>query len=358
MTSQPDLQSNKPEPIYPEVSNPYYIIAPPYVRTSAGSRVLHLLCHSLNRKGHMAYLYMHPALPWRKHQICPDLLAPVLNEQIVQSHFERGIAPIMVYPETITGNPFGSPCVVRYVLNFPGLLGGDTVYASEELCFSYGEVLAAHTREPHNILFLPMVDTRIYYPPPEGQKRQGTCFYADKYQVAHHGQLFDITKDSVEITRNKPDSQTPDQIADLFRRSELFYVYENTALAIEAVLCGCPVVFLPNEHLTDMIALKEIGKDGYAWGAEPEEIARAKATVRQGAENYLKSYAAYWNDLDHFIAATKKHVEGKLYKTPVCLPSFFDVIRYVIRDRGLARFIQTVFRKLYYKVLFWKRDHC
>ncbi len=330
--------------IYPAAANPFYIVAPPYVRISAGVRVLHLLCHSLNRLGHTAYLLMYPAMPWRAHQICADLMTPVLTHDVAKSHFERGLSPIMVYPETVAGNPFGSPCIVRYVLNFPGLLGGNKVYADDELCFSYGEVLAAHTRNPTNILFLPAIDTRNYYPPSGGQKRSGTCFYADKYQVAHKGKLFDITKDSIEITRDKPDSQTPQQIAELFRKSELFYVYENTALAIEAVLCGCPVVFLPNEHLTDMIALKEIGNDGYAWGADPIEIARAKATVAQGAQNYLKSYTAYWEDLDKFIKQSKAHVAGKSYATMISLPNMVDVLRHSYNDRGPYRFFQLVLR--------------
>lgn len=333
--------------IYPTVSNPYYIVAPPYVRTSAGIRVLHLLCHSLNRLGHTAYVLIYPAMPWRTHQIGPDLMTPVLTNEVMKSHFERGLTPIMVYPETIAGNPFNSPCVVRYVLNFPGLLGGDKEYAPSELCFSYGEVLAAHTRDPKNILFLPATDTRTFYPPEKGQVRKGTCFYADKYQVAHKGKLFDITKDSLEITRDKPHSQTPREIADIFRRSELFYVYENTALAIEAVLCGCPVVFLPNEHLTDMIALKELGNEGYAWGADEKEIARAKATVEQGAANYLKSYEAYWKALDVFVELTKQHVAGKPYTSPVNLPASHDTIFHSINDRGLKRFIKAVLRRIY-----------
>ncbi len=341
------MQLSDEQSIYPAASNPYYIVAPPYVRTSAGIRVLHLLCHSLNRLGHTAYVLLYPAMPWRSNQIGPDLLTPVLNADIAKSHYERGLTPIMVYAETVAGNPFGSPCVVRYVLNFPGLLGGDKIYADNELCFSYGEVLAAHTRDKANILFLPAIDTRTYYPPEGKQKRSGTCFYADKYQVAHKGKLFDITKDSIEITRDKPDSQSPQEIADIFRRSELFYVYENTALAIEAVLCGCPVVFLPNEHLTDMIALKEIGKDGYAWGTDPQEIARAKATVAQGAQNYLKSYKQYWEDLGKFIAKTKAHVADKPYTNIISLPSSHETIWYSINDRGVKRFVKAVLRRIY-----------
>ena len=341
-TTLPDEQL-----IYPKVSNPYYIVAPPYVRTSAGIRVLHLLCHSLNKLGETAYLLMYPAMPWRSHQIGPDLMTPVLTSDIVKSHFERGLAPIMVYPETVAGNPFNSPSVVRYVLNFPGLLGGDTEYSSEDLCFSYGEVLAAHTRDPKNVLFLPATDTRIFYPPPAGQGRKGTCFYADKYQVAHKGKLFDITKDSLEITRDKPNSQTPKEIADIFRRSELFYAYENTALAIEAVLCGCPVVFLPNDYLTDMIALKELGNEGYAWGTDEAEVTRAKATVEQGAANFLKSFPAYWNDLQQFIKLTKQHVAGKPYTVAVNLPASHETLFYSMQDRGLKRVIKAILRRIY-----------
>jgi hypothetical protein len=333
--------------IYPNVGHPYYIVAPPYVRTSAGVRALHLLCHSLNRRGKTAYVLLYPAVPWWPDAVAPDLMTPILTPRIVHSHFERGLTPIMVYPETISGNPFGSPCVVRYVMNFPGLLGGDKVYAPEELCFSYSKVLAKETRSLDNILFLPTTDTNIFYPAPEGQKRQGTCFYADKYKVAHHGTLFDITKDSVEITRDKPDSALPHEIAELFRRSELFYVYENTALATEAVLCGCPAVFLPNPHLTGIIAAKELGPEGYAWSADPVEVARAKATVGQGKKNYEACYARYWQDLDRFIALTQEHAQNKAYKSPIHLPSLPDVMRLMARERGLWGFAKIVVRKLY-----------
>ncbi len=332
--------------IYPNVKNPYYIVAPPYTRTSAGVRVLHLLCHSLNRKGHMAYLLFYPALPWRKRQVCPDLLTPILTPAIARSHFEKKQTPIMVYPETVAGNPFRSPCVVRYVMNFPGLLGGDKEYDSRELCFSYSRVLAEKTNAPGNILFLPATDTRIFNPGPTPQKRQGTCFYADKYKVAHKGKLFDITKNSVEITRNLAASQTPQEIADIFRRSELFFSYENTALATEAVLCGCPTVFLPNPHLTEIIAIKELGPEGMAWGADPAEISRAQKTVGQGAENYLKSYADYWRDLDRFIALTQEHVRNKVYHKRVYLPSFAYTIYCIIQDRSVWGFVKAAVRKL------------
>lgn len=318
--------------IYPDPRHPYYIVAPPYTHTSAGVRVLHLLCHSLNRKGQTAYVMIYPSLPWRV-PTTPDLLTPLLTPRVIESHFQRGLAPIVVYPEIVSGNPFNAPCVVRYVLNFPGLLGGEVKYAPDELSFGYSQVLAKAAGAGDRVLFLPATDTRIFYPPPAGSKRQGSCYFASKYKGAG-GALFDVTKDSIEIKRHTKDAQSTQEVAELLRRSEVFYTYENTALATEAVLCGCPAVFLPNPHLTDIIAAKELGPEGFAWGAAPEDVARAKATVAEGAANYLKAYDAYWRDLDRFIALTQKHAEGRRYSQSVLLPGFIDTIRHTLRERG------------------------
>lgn len=320
--------------LYPEVKSPYYIVAPPYVRTSAGVRVLHLLCHSLNRMGQTAYVLLYPALPWQKRQVAPDLLTPVVTPGIVRSHFERGMAPILVYPEICSGNPFGGPCVVRYVLNFPGLLGGDKDYASDELVYSYSKVLAQHTQSPDNVLFLPATDTRLFRMADNQPERRGSCFYAHKYKNSYGGHLFDVTSNSFEITANDKNSLGAPEIAALFQRSEVFYAYENTALATEAVLCGCPTVFLPNPYLQDIIAIRELGPEGYAWGTDPAAVARARETVAQGAQNYLKTFDAFWRDLENFIRVTQEHAAAVSYKAPVRLPNIGDAIRYVFRERG------------------------
>jgi hypothetical protein len=319
--------------IYPPARNPYYIVAPRYVRTSAGIRALHLLCHSLNSIGQTAYLFIHPYSD-PESAVLPDLLTPVVTQEIIDHHHAAGLTPIMVYPEVVSGNPFNAPCVVRYVLNFPGLLGGDKEYPASELCFGYSRVLAEAAKAPDNILFIPVTDTRIFNREDEAQERKGTCFSASKYQDVHNGKLFDVTKDSVEITRDKDGSQTPQEIAALFRRSELFYAYENTALATEAVLCGCPAVFLPNPYLTQVIAIEELGNDGMAWGDAPDEIARARASVGKGAENYMKLYDAYWAQLDRFVELTQAHVRGVPYPAPIHVAEF-KVKKFVLNTIGL-----------------------
>lgn len=287
-------------------THPYYVCAPPWVQSSAGIRALYLLCHSLNRLGFEAYVTHEPLGPGCPPSTTTALKAPILAKCHVEEHYNLGLTPIMLYPETVSGNPLEAPMVARWVLNFPGLLGGDASYAPDEICFGYSRELAAAAGHPGRVLHMPTVDTRLFYPPAGSQKREGGCFFASKYQVVHGGKLFPITRGCVEITRQFVDSPTAAQVADLLRRSEVFYAYENTALATEAVLCGCPAVFLPNPHLTEVIGRKELGPEGYAWGASPEEIERARATVSQGAINYLKTYDIFHDQLDEFIAITQE----------------------------------------------------
>lgn len=299
--------------IFSAPPHPYYIVTPSYVQESAGIRCLHILCHALNKRGHSAYIVQDPASRMLGAQFFgggPDLLTPILSRTILEAHARRQQTPIVVYPEIVTGNPYGAEIVVRYVLNFPGLLGGDTVYDADEICFGYSRALA-ETANCENVLFIPPVDTSIFRPPPDGTPRAGSCFYADKFRKVHGGTPLSITDGSVEITRHQEGAQTPEEIARLFQTSEVFYAYENTALAIEAVLCGCPAVFIPNPYLTEIIASNEVGMDGYAWGTDPGEIARAKATVAQGAQNYLANIDLFWTQLDDFIEITERAARMK-----------------------------------------------
>lgn len=296
--------------------NPYYIVTPPYSRFSAGFKALHLLCHSLNRIGHNAFVLIMPDLPAGLPAVHPDLLTPRLTQDIVDFHYREKRTPVVVYPEIIAGNPLGAPVVARYILNFPGLLGGSNNFPSEEMLFGYSRVLSSAVGFPDQVLFIPVSDTNVFHPGSPDQPRSGSCFYAYKYRLQHGGQLFAQTRDSLEITRE----QTPEQLADIFRRSKRLYCYENTAIALEATMCGCPAIFLPNPHLTEMISSDELGRVGIAWGDSPEEVDRAEATVHQAFENYRASEALFWEHLAHFAELTQERAVVMPYRQSLRTP--------------------------------------
>lgn len=303
--------------LFPEAGRkPYYIVVPRYVRTSAGIRALHLICHWLNMLGQSAYVLIHPS--WDGLQVHPDLQTPVLDQSIIDFHFRNGLTPIMVYPEIFSGNPFKAPLVVRWLGNYPGLLGGDTTYDPSELCFSFSKALAAHTRNPDNVLTVPVIDTGNFRPTPI-VPRMGSCFYAGKFQDVHGGKVFGLPPGCVEITRDRPDQLTPPEIAELFRRSEFFYAFEDTALITEAALCGCPVIMMPNPHFKKPLGLDEMGWDGYAWGTDPSEIERAKRTVANAYDNYMRVFPEFFRQLEYFVMVTQRRAELTSYSEKINL---------------------------------------
>jgi len=303
-----------PKLLFPrDNTHPYYIVAPRWTYSSAGVRALHLLCHALNRSGLKAFLVHYPFEDHPRSWTNYELWTPVLDHQQAKRHLEQGLTPIVLYPEIVSGNPLKAPLVARWVMNFPGLLGGDSVYGMDEVCFGYSRELAAAAGNPEQVLHLPTVDTRIFHPSNDHSERRGGCFYALKYKNVHRGILDPITNGCFEITRGLSDSLSPVELAQLLRRSEIFYTYENTALATEAILCGCPAVFIPNPHLTEMIGQEELGKDGFAWGTDPAAIAQARATVSHGAINYLNTYNLFWDQLAAFVKISQERAKSVPY---------------------------------------------
>ena len=294
---------------------PFYIVAPRWTRTSAGIRSLHILCHWLNMTGQSAFMLIYPE--WQGLQVNPDLQTPVLTEAIAQHHFEMGIPPIVVYPEVIAGNPFDAPVRVRWIGNYPGFLGGTATFDTDELCFAHSEHLA-RTVGVSNVLNIPVLDTSVYRPMPVAS-RAGSCFYAAKFQHVHNQTVFGLPEGCIEITRDGPGTLSPPEIADLFRRSELFYCFENSALINEAALCGCPVMMMKNTFFDAPIAIDEAGWDGYAWGDHPDEIARARRTVDHAYDNYVRNVPKFFTQLYSFVLLTQKRAATTPYVKPVRL---------------------------------------
>lgn len=320
MISPIEAKLDETEQITPNVDlSPYYIVSPSYTRLSAGIRCLHLLCHWLNRNGQRAFI-VSLGSSHGFSSTSPDLLTPLLTEELLQHHYEQQRPPIVVYPETIAGNPLNAECVVRWLLNYPGLLGGDIDFSKEEQIWAFSEVLALAVKPKADVLHLPALDQRTFHPG-EPRKRSGFAFYAAKYADFHGGEIFRVPNGAIEITRGKPDSQDPDEIAEILRSVELLYVFENTALATEAVLCGCPVVFMPNKWLKEAIAAKELGWEGYAWGDKPSEIARARITVEKGRENYFFTVLQFHDQLVKFIDRSQERAATMSYVKKI--PSHF-----------------------------------
>jgi hypothetical protein len=297
-------------------TQPYYIYAPPYRNISAGIKALYLLCHYLNTNGYKSYIV--PTDNIKCYGEFDDLYyilnAPIIDQNILEHHKRNHCNPIIIYSDAVEGNPLMADNVVRYMMNYSNLFIEYEVNENELLVAYSAQIAKLMDINLDRVLFIPTSDPNVFYPSSNDLVRSGSCVYLGKYHDFHHGDLHNITQDSIIITRGGSDRMSPHQMANLFRKSEIVYLYENSAIAIEAVLCGCPAAFIPNKTLKPEethLAKNEIGLDGYALNIDNKSIIRAKETVNMGRKNYLDSYDLFQSQLDDFIKSTQNHFPKK-----------------------------------------------
>ena len=339
--------------------NPYYIVAPRYIGTSAGVRVLYRLCDLINRAGGSAFIYLRPHLN-HDNSSSPVDAAPLLTKNTVEYHFNNQITPIVIYPETFLIHRFSAPVSIRYILNYENLLFKNVPLDRDDYLVAYSENIAKKLKTDKSIgtMFIPISDGN-FYRPPAVENRKGGVFYAAKYRHHFFGKTFPITDGMPEITKDQLGSQTPGQIRELFQAAEFFYCYEDSALALEAILCGCPVVFLPNEHFKEALGAKELKGLGYAWGDSPEQLEHAKDTVKDARERYFFLLQEVDQAVKKFIEDTQPLAKNAIYTVPFAsgfmrgpsLPQkILDLVRFlkeVLEDNGLKKTLSIIYKRLY-----------
>ena len=157
-----------------------YIICAPLYSGSAGVRALYMLRSVLEEKGFDAKIFCLSENPQN------DL--SVFTNKITNDNRKNDI---VVYPEIVFGNPLVCRNVVRYVLNYPGYLGGDKKYRDRELLFSWSETYLKDVP----LLRFDMIDRSLFYED-KTIKDTNACFvhkgasYQELSEVADAGYMF------------------------------------------------------------------------------------------------------------------------------------------------------------------------
>jgi hypothetical protein len=274
----------------------YVIWAPSFVTYSAGVGCLYRLCHLLRRRGINAFMV-------GSEEPAPNLEAPLLPLADAQRLCLNGFAAL--YPETVVGNPLGASTVVRWVLNRPGLLGGEAEYEPGEHVFYYSDVYLPYIRNAvRGKLYMPTIDESIFFcDSPESADapaRTLACYYVGKstWKEGH----FDRDR-TFEITREVPSKS---ELGKLFRASRVLYCFDNSTILIyEALLCGCPVVIIPDGTQTEEdYSRLELGTEGITWGRQPPP--HVKVDVHGLKERLRKVQTDFEMQLDQLISKTYK----------------------------------------------------
>jgi hypothetical protein len=253
------------------------------------------------------------------------MLAPLITADVMDFYHGQRVTPVVIYPE-VFDNPFKAPFFARYVLNFPGLLA-PRYKEPENYAFAYSRALAERCGI-EDTLFMPTCDLGFFNSKGAATTRAGTCFYAGKLKGDLGGVPENVPRGSVEILKSSKMSRT--EIREIFWKCEAFYCYEDSALAIEANLCGCPTVFVKNEHFSGIpLANDELGWDGNCQLDEPGGLERAKRTVANSETHIRTAFALAPARIRELASKMKGLAVAKPYQGKIDYPYevrlvFFD----------------------------------
>jgi hypothetical protein len=334
---------------------PIYIYAPEYVTWSAGIRVLYKLCHELNKNGFKSWIVLHG--PRNSKRIDHGLIAPVLNKKIAIEHERQNLRSIAIYPETIPGNPLNAAFTIRWLLNVPGQLGGNTKF-KDELVLSYTDYLAqkylAFSGRQTDILFIPAVD-KSELSLVQIEKRNlienQTLLYCQKFR-ALGGEPSLEHKSAIEVTRFKSNSWSRQDLLIKLQNSSELIAYENTTLISEAQFFGVPVRCISNNWFDGLIAEKELGSDGVCWNEETKMINLSISatafkekleTAQTKVASTLGEMAPKWNQLAELKQATRL----KVPKNHIISKHSIDRAVLIFRTMGVGNLLRFGARYIY-----------
>jgi len=344
--------------LYGNLKAPIYVYSPAFSEVSAGIRALHYLCHALNTSGHPAWMIIHGTNSMKNRLVSGSLITPVLTEDIRDQHYAVGVPPIVIYPETIPGNPLNAQIVVRWLLNYPGLLGGQDSFSSGEILLAYSKKIADSIESKPAILFLPPLDISEIW---QTQARLGASdhsgpalLYAGKYRgfvgkpvLPKWAQQYD----PVEIWREGPSKQSRPDVLELLNSASVLFCFENSTIITEAALLGTPVVLIRSTFFDELIAEEELGLGGTAWHDEIQPISLASATILEPESKYIEAISNFFEVLECQVDSWEANAIGQDYLKPIPIPNLRHLLSkhrismalQILKNQGIFSLIRVLY---------------
>lgn len=189
---------------------------------------------------------------------------------------------IVIYPETVYGNPFEAKNVVRWLLYYYQHFDDPNAYSQSDLFLGYKEVFndRQHTPDIENVL-INCFDSSLYCRTNFG-KRSGKCY------IVRKGSGRSDLPDKFDgiVVDDMPEAE----IVGIFNECEYCYSYDtHTFYSSIAAICGCKSIVLPEPGKSKDDYLNPTDPSyGVAWGDDEKEIARAVNSVDKLVEQIEK----------------------------------------------------------------------
>lgn len=260
----------------------FLIYIPFFTPVCGGVVVLARLCQLMNKLGYETYSTINVNYN--------DIYSPSITQEQADDYNTNRDNWTVIYPEQVSGNPFGAKNVIRWILFTPDETKGHGAvgaYSPSDYIFKFSSNYTINQiYQTSGFLTLYYLDTNLF----KNNKldRSGSCYVIKKdiYKSSRKVLQHDLSN-SIQI-----DGLTLEQKADIFNTTETFYSYDACCFySFLAGICGCTSVVFPDEKVPKEQWTNglEIMKYGVAYGLD--DIKWAKNTQHLMMENYesLKS---------------------------------------------------------------------
>lgn len=210
-----------------------YVIWNPVITRRNGSRVLQRLAIALHDEGCDVFRFAFNAQEEASDGI------PILSKRDITSSLRENA--VVVYPEVVAGNPLRIRNVVRWVLFYPGLNGGNFRYHKGDVIFAFMPQFFPGAP----LLSPPWLDARLFYR--DGRARDVDCCFVHK---GGRWRIVPETKGLRVITMYDP--PTREALADLLRSTRVLYSFDDCSSVLdEAQMCGAEVKVVTKDGFRD-----------------------------------------------------------------------------------------------------------
>jgi hypothetical protein len=276
------------------VKKSFIIYSPEYTDSVGGIIVLHKLASILSMN-YEVYITSKKTINGSKANLI-DVLS-VKRLVSIENIIPEKVEYIVIYPETIIGNPLNAEKVIRWILYHPGVLGGDKIYNEKEIIFTYSKYFVKNTiyeNVPELFVFESKIDKFFN----KNEERNTNCYLIKKGKSKYPqiNMLYNKIQSGVLVDNMLNSNNIDYELNELFNKSVCFLSYDDASYhSIQAALSGCLSIVVPTDNIKkeEWIEKQPLMKYGVAYGFE--EIQHAENTIHL-VKDYLIELENYSNE--------------------------------------------------------------
>jgi len=193
-----------------------------------------------------------------------------LFPKVLWRHFDKDHT-VVICGEAFVGVPFDAKHVVRWIMNTPGVCGGDGIYNLRDHIFQYHPWYSVDEKYQVQGL-LTAIDLNYQlktYQNKNLPERKGGAYLVRK------GRDKNLNQHPVDFVHADPllEKMNDEDTANFFNSIETLISYDDmTWISVQAALCGCKSIIIPGEGDRSLENLKIVNRiKGVAYGFDDDE---------------------------------------------------------------------------------------